>query len=136
MLATHPFFELTRVCATEEAAIQFCREQGLIPSSRLAPPHARIKECWAICGRAGLNPAAPNCTGNVMTNHKAYKNGPKPYYSCKKCGKVPSQQHGLAPVGGAGDMTWFVSLDRAGGLTRHDCVAEEGRHHRLAQLRP
>ena len=110
-------FELNAVCATEEAAIQFCREEGLIPSPSAAEaPGLRpnVKEYWGVCGEIGFNPALPNCDGNVTTMQRMFKNGPKPQYRCCKCRRQRSQQHSLAPVGGTVRETLFSGMDRAG----------------------
>lgn len=107
-------FELSLVCGTEEAALSFCREQGLIPVPRLPSPNPRIGEFWGVCHELRYNPGAPECEGNVTTVIRKYKNGPKPYYKCNVCGKRTSQQHGLLPVGGAHHGTWFATMDRAG----------------------
>ena len=107
-------FELSTVCSTEEAAIQFCREEGLIPKSNVKAPNNRMGEFWGACSKLKFNPALPNCKGNVTTMQRKFKNGPKPQYRCTKCGKQISQQHGLAPVGGAVRDTLFAGLDRSG----------------------
>ena len=107
-------FSMGDICGTEEDAIVFCREQGLIPAPHARPPNNRIDEFWGICGELGFNPRRPDCNGRVTTYTRVFKNGPKPQYRCLTCRKQLSQQHGLAPIGGAGVGTWFASLDRAG----------------------
>ena len=111
-------FELTAICATEEAALQFCREEGLIPKppgdSAESGSGQQIRELWGVCSEIGFNPAVPDCKGNVTTVMNVSKNGPKPQYRCIKCRKKLSQQHGLLPVGGTVKETLFAGLDKSG----------------------
>ena len=106
--------EICAVCDTEEAAIDYCRQQGLIPTPQVRIHNARVGDFWGICGDLGFNPDLPNCYGRVITVNRRYKNGPKPQYYCGECRKQLSQQNSLAPIGGAANCTWFASIDAAG----------------------
>ena len=105
---------MCEIVATEETALRYCREQGLIPAPNQQAPNLRVGEFWGVCREVGFNPARPECEGNVTTVVRRFRNGPKPQYRCQVCRKQLSQQHGLGPIGGASVMTWFASIDRAG----------------------
>ena len=107
-------FAIGRICGSEEDAIAFCREHGLIPAPLSHAPNARIGEFWGICRDMRFNAKQPNCNGRVTTVTRMFKNGPKPQYRCLVCRKQLSQQHGRAAIGGAAKGTWFASLDTAG----------------------
>ena len=120
-MADPDLFQFLRMIATEDGAIEFCRDNALIPAPQPVPHPARdhprhaIYEYWGICGDIGFNPLLPQCDGRVTTTIRHFKNGPKPQFRCVKCRKQLSQLNGMQPVNPAARRgTWFAMLDAAG----------------------
>ena len=117
------FFQFLESIATENDAIQYAREHGLIPAPVPPPPvpvraDRGINEYWGVCRDLGFNPMQPNCHGRVTTVIRYFRNGSKPQFRCVRCRKQLSQLNGVPPLNPAAQAgTWFAVMDRGGSPT-------------------
>lgn len=92
---------LSIICASEESAIAFAEEVGLIPFIDRNQPRPQCT-------------FTPGCSGELYDFLRKVRGRALPYVRCNRCTKMRSRGNGSSAVGGQGTGTWFNRFDSLG----------------------